>query len=184
MRASEYATGSESITGEPTLTRIRAKVLVTGTSWIGKGIGSIETAVTRLFQETKTEISMTVYALSNSADAVLDSIEDALARGIRVKLIINNLDRQKRKGAARLRQLSKDYPHFLLYDFKEQIEADLHAKAMVFDRRYAVVGSSNLSRRGMLINHEIAILIDGPPAVDVAKALDSLFESKHSNRVT
>ena len=46
---------------------------------------------------------------------------------------------------------------------------------VVAHRHMALVGSSNLSRRGLLNNHELAVLVEGLAAVDVARALDLLL---------
>lgn len=79
--------------------------------------------------------------------------------------------------------MSGKYPHFFLYDFSSEGWSDLHAKVIVADRSKAVVGSSNLSRRGMLTNYELAVLVEGNAAVTVAKAVDRLFDSENVNRV-
>jgi len=160
----------------------RASVVVTGTAWMGGGIGSIESALERLFREAEEEIGLTAYIIS-SADLLFDWLEAALARGIQVRLVINRLNTQPSDVVVRLRRLASTYPHFYLYDFVPESEADLHAKAVVIDRRIALVGSSNLSRRGLLTNHEIAVVLRGPAAITAATALDRLFTSRYVVRL-
>ncbi len=159
------------------------RVVVTGTAWMGSGIGSIESALERLFREARGEIALTAYAISGGADLLLDWLEAALGRGVEVRMLINRLEDQPADEASRLRQLAGIYPHFRLHDFRSGDGADLHAKAVVIDRWLALVGSSNLSRRGLLLNHEIAVLVQGPPAADVAGALDRLLASRYAIRV-
>ena len=166
------------------MSETRVSVVVTGTAWMGGGIGSIESALERLFREAKQEIALTAYTISSSADLLFDWLEAALTRGIQIKLVINRLNTQPSDVVVRLRRLASTYPHFCLYNFVSEYEADLHAKAVVVDRRMALVGSSNLSRRGLLANHELALLVEGMAAVDVARAIDFLCVSSYSTHVS
>ncbi len=165
------------------MSETRVSVVVTGTAWMGRGIGSIESALERLCREAKQEIAVTVYTISGGADLLLDWLEAALARGVQVRLVINRLNNQPPEVIVRLRQLAGVYPHLHLYDFTTEEHADLHAKAVVVDRSLALIGSANLSRRGLLANHELALLVEGPPAAEVARAIDFLSASGHTMRV-
>jgi hypothetical protein len=67
----------------------------------------------------------------------------------------------------------------------EQSRAGLHAKAMVVDRRYVVVGSYNLDPRSADINTELALLVDSPAfAEKVAEFFDDGVKPENSYRVT
>jgi len=165
------------------MTETRVSVVVTGAAWMGSGIGSIESALERLFQEAEQEIMLTAYTISSGTDLLFDWLEKALSRGVLVRLIINRLNDQSSDVVTRLYRIAKTYPHFHLYDFVAEGDADLHAKAVMVDRRLALVGSSNLSRRGMFTNYELGVLVEGPAAADVARAMDVLFASQHAARI-
>jgi len=63
--------------------------------------------------------------------------------------------------------------------------AGLHAKAMVVDRRYVVVGSYNLDPRSADINTELALLVDSPAFAElVAEFFDDGIKPENSYRVT
>jgi cardiolipin synthase C len=63
--------------------------------------------------------------------------------------------------------------------------AGLHAKAMVVDRRYVVVGSYNLDPRSADINTELALFVDSPGfAKMVAEFFDDGVKPENSYRVT
>jgi putative cardiolipin synthase len=63
--------------------------------------------------------------------------------------------------------------------------AGLHAKAMVVDRRYVVVGSYNLDPRSADINTELALLVDSPGFAEmVAEFFDDGVKAENSYRVT
>jgi len=166
------------------MSETHVSVVVTGTAWMGGGIGSIESALERLFREAEQEIALTAYTNSSSADRLLDWLETALTRGVQVRMVINRLNTQPTDVVDRLCHLTNTYPHFHLYDFVSEGGADLHAKAIVADRRLALVGSSNLSRHGLLTNHELAVLVEGPDAADVARAIDLLCTGQHTVRMT
>lgn len=154
------------------------RVVVTGVSWMGSGVGSIESALEQIFREAENEIIITAYAISSGADLLLDWMEGALGRGIKIRLIINRRQGQPPGVINRLSALARNYSHLRLYDFTADGEADLHAKVVVADRCVALVGSSNLSRRGLLNNHEIAVLIRGGAANTVAGVVEKLFDNK------
>ena len=79
--------------------------------------------------------------------------------------------------------MNERYQHFHLYDFLVEAGSSLHAKAIVADHRAALIGSSNMSRRGLLANHELALLVDGPAAATAGRAMDALIESRLVIRV-
>ena len=63
--------------------------------------------------------------------------------------------------------------------------AGLHAKAMVVDRRYVVVGSYNLDPRSADINTELALLVDSPEFAElVAEFFEDGVKPENSYRVT
>ena len=159
------------------------RVAVTGTTWMGSGIGSIESAIDELFRAASNEMMLSVYTIGTGADLVFRWLEGALARGVQVSLIINALGNQPPDVVKRLAQIEDNYRHFYLYDFQGEIGSSLHAKAIVADHRVALVGSSNMSRRGLLANHELALLVDGPAAAAAGRAMDALLKSPLVRRV-
>ena len=150
-------------------------IAVTGLTWMGSGIGSIETALEKLFREAHEEITLTAYSITGGADILLDWMEAALDRGVRVSMVVNRLEDQSPEAKSRLQEFAGRYTYFRLYDFARDRGYDLHAKVIVIDRRQTLVGSSNLSRSGLLNNHELAVLVEGPAATEVARALDLLL---------
>lgn len=152
-------------------------VVVTGVEWLGAGVGSIESALEELFREARREVIVSAYSVTSGADLIFSWMEAALARGVEVSFLVNRFSEQPQNAGQVLRSLVSRYPHFHLYDFEQAVGTDLHAKAIVCDRRIAVVGSSNLSRRGMLANYEIAVRLEGPHAECVAAVLDRVVQS-------
>jgi cardiolipin synthase len=152
----------------------KIRVVVSGLGWMGSGTGSIESAIETLLSEARREILLTAYSIGN-ADHIFELLESALARGVRVRMVVNRLSEQHESIQRRLERLRQRYPYFDLWSFEPHEErGDLHAKVLVVDRQHALVGSSNLSYNGMVLNHELAVLIEGKEASDIAAALDTL----------
>lgn len=63
----------------------------------------------------------------------------------------------------------------LIYNFTSDEQIDLHAKLVVIDRQKAIVGSSNLSRRGLLTNYELALVVEGMAVAEIANVVDRLI---------
>ena len=159
------------------------RIVVTGTSWMGASIGSIESAIDDLFRTAVDEIILSVYTIGSGTDLVFRWLEGALSRGVQVSLVINALEGQPADVAKRLRDVDGRYQHFHLYDFLGEAGSSLHAKAIVADHRAALIGSSNMSRRGLLANHELALLVDGEAAATAGQAMDALIDSPFVRRV-
>jgi len=158
-------------------------VVVTGSAWLGSGTGSVESALYDMLGEATREVVVTAYSVTSGANSVLSWTKDVLDRGISTTLVINRLDTQRADVVSRLKQLAGEYNYFYLYDFVAPAGADLHAKCVVVDRKVALVGSSNLSWRGLVTNHELALLLRGEAATSVAAAIDKLLSSRLVIRV-
>jgi len=161
----------------------KTSVVVTGLAWMGAGVGSIESALERIFTSAKQEISLTVYALGTDPDRITTWLESTLVRGVAVRVILNRSEEQPPAVVGSLKRLAAGYPHFSLFRFAGPENSEMHAKVVVADRRLALVGSSNLSWHGMVANHELALLVEGETAAAVASALDRLFHSGFCNRL-
>lgn len=89
---------------------------------------------------------------------LVDALVDAQRRGVRVTIVVEDGKHAENAAAlTRLRQggviVRADPPGSLL-----------HAKALVVDERWALVGSANWSRAALTDNAEAAILVDDPMA--------------------
>lgn len=147
------------------------QVVVSGLSWMGSGLRSIESALHNHFTSAQDEILIASYAISNMASGFFKDLKAAIERGIRVRMIINRFEAQPTIVKQKLLTLSKQYPHLLfIYSFspKSDLE-DLHAKLIITDRQRALIGSANLSLRGLFQNHEMGVSIEGIEAARAAK---------------
>jgi phosphatidylserine/phosphatidylglycerophosphate/cardiolipin synthase-like enzyme len=158
------------------------RVVATGSVWIGKGIGSVATAIRELLSGAADEVQIASYTLGMAED-LLGLIENCLSRGVRVVMIVNKLKNQSTHSTSRLLDFKSRFQHFELVSFDPPETEDLHAKIIVVDRSRAIVGSANPSRRGLFRNHEIALVVSGEPAEQIADLIDALAGARFSTKV-
>jgi cardiolipin synthase len=159
-------------------------VAVTGTAWIGRGVGSVSTALEQLLERAENEVQIVVYELTGGAEEFLDLLTTRLARGIVVTMIVNRLDEKPTQVREGLEKLSRQFPQFHLFKFSPSNRSeDLHAKIIVRDRREALVGSANLTWNGLTQNHELAVLVSGPSASVIGGLIDALSRDERVLRV-
>jgi len=155
----------------------KINIVVTGTEWMGSGVGSIESVITDLFKSAVNEIYISAYSIGNSSDLIFKWLEKALSRGVNIKMVINRLSEQPAEVRGKLNNFILIYPHFQLFEFQSSEHVDLHAKVIVVDHEKALVGSSNLSKRGLITNYEMGVYIEGKVASIVANTLSKLFDT-------
>jgi cardiolipin synthase len=159
------------------------QVLGSGPVLVGGGVRSFGSVLKEEIIHAKDEILLAIYVISPNALDTLDLIETKLAEDITVKLVVNQFDKLNKKVQVRLNELVNKYQTFFLMDFTPKgIEGDMHAKAVVFDRKVALVGSTNLSFHGLVSGHEISLRVIGKPASLVANAIDKLLSNIRSKR--
>jgi putative cardiolipin synthase len=113
-------------------------------------------------------------------EPLMDAIERATARGVRVRILTNSLGANNHvsahaayaaqrpallKAGAELYELRADAGsrHLYLDPAVTSARLGLHAKGALFDECCLFVGSANLDPRSLRLNTEIGLLIDSPP---------------------
>jgi cardiolipin synthase len=127
-----------------------------------------------LIASAREEIHIAAYLIAGSFVRLLNLLEAALERGVKVHLLLNRHDDHPPELRERLSSLKKRFAHVRITDFQDSEGSQLHAKALVIDRKKAVIGSANFSRGGMVVNHELAVLFEGDQAWYLAKLIDDL----------
>ena len=153
------------------------EVAVTGSGWMGRGTGSIWTLIKDAFSKCQNEILIATYSVTEGSD-FFNLLEDALARKTRITIIINRFETQKPDVQEKFKKLVSEHSNFILKNFDPQDKReDLHAKLIVIDHSTALVGSANLTFKGMVMNHELMVKLTGKTANSVGELIDRL--SKH-----
>lgn len=160
------------------------EVAVSGSAWLGKGDISIWTMIEECFGAAAEEISIAAYSVSENSYMIFDLIEKALQKGLRVLILINRLDSQPAVVKSRLILLNDNFLNLTLLNFEPGNHAeDLHAKLIVIDRSTALLGSANLTWKGLVNNHEIMLRVGGNTAWKIASLLDHLSSNTSAKLV-
>ncbi len=149
------------------------EVLATGEKFLKHGLRGAGPVIEDLISDATNEIHMLAYVVTPHARRIVDLLEVALERGVKVTVVINKLAAQSPTVVSRLNRLSKAHKYFIVADF-DTPKADLHAKVVVADRKRAVVGSANFSFGGMTKNYEVGVRFEGREAWKLSKLIDSL----------
>jgi len=152
----------------------RVEILATGVRFLRHAVRAIEPAVLELVAEATEELHLAMYLLGDDAGPLVELLERAVRRGVRVLLVVSDLARQGQEAMRRFQRLERAGSTLRIVEFRERDGGVLHAKVVVADRRRAVVGSANLTWGGLRGNHEIGVLLDGEPAWVLAALVDSL----------
>lgn len=162
----------------------RVSLAVTGMGWLGAGVPAVGRTMVEMIAGAQQEIILTIYSTTPGSGPVWQELERALVTGIRCTLVINRIEDQHLEIRALLARLVARYPETLSVNNFVADEADgLHAKILVVDRRVALVGSANLTLRGMVGAHELAVILRGPVAELIADRVDMLLRSRLVSRV-
>lgn len=150
-------------------------LVASGQYFVGHGMRSINAVLQELVREAQKEILVAVYRMSLGGASFLQMLAEAVeARGISVRIVVHALREQPREIQSMLEAMEQRWPG-TVFDFHTLTGEDLHAKVVIVDRRKAVIGSSNLTWGGLIANHEIGVLIEGPAVWDLARVFDRLL---------
>jgi cardiolipin synthase A/B len=181
LEAAFYAGLAES--GEPVVPRIgvddgagphpvagRARSVIVASSPTG-GAGGVKRLFMLSIAAARRTIDITTpYFLTD--DSTHWALDDARHRGVHIRVLVESdrTDAKPVKAASRA-----DYEHLLqegieIYEYQPTM---MHAKAMVVDGRWSIVGSANFDNRSLDMNDELNIGVDDP---DLARVLAEVFE--------
>jgi phosphatidylserine/phosphatidylglycerophosphate/cardiolipin synthase-like enzyme len=153
---------------------MKIQTVVTGLGWMGSGVRSVKSALKDMLREAKYEILLCAYSVTGGASEILEEFEMCLKRGISFKIVINRLQNQPQDIQDYFINLASFYPHCQIYNFNDSVK-ELHAKVIIIDRSVALIGSANLSQRGMNQNYELGTIIKGEEVSVISKCFDSLL---------
>ncbi len=148
--------------------------VVTGLAWMGTGVRSVQSALRDMLQSANQEVFLCAYSISSGANEILSEFERCLQRGVKLTVIINRFEEQPKDIQTYFLKLKSSYSYCKVYDFKNDNE-ELHAKLVVVDRAIALVGSANLSMRGMRQNYELGIILRDSEVQIINQCVDALL---------
>ncbi|MEV6981661.1 DISARM system phospholipase D-like protein DrmC [Sphaerisporangium sp. NPDC051017] len=127
---------------------------------------SAVTEIVRAARESLLVVSFAAYRV----DEIARELAAATERGVRVDLILEGGPEEGGTlrgptGAAAFRLLRGKATFWTWPPNRRPAGASLHAKLLAADRKIALLGSANLTRRALLTNIEIGVILRDPGAV-------------------
>lgn len=168
MARSWFGVGGYSLT--------RVEILSTHPEIMKLGIRSTEPSMLELINNAKEELQILSYAITSGANKILIAIEKALARGVKLTFILNRDEELSENILNSLKKMQNTFEYSKIYLFDPRDKADLHAKIMVADRTVAILGSSNLTSKGLVWNIEIGILIEDKSVWKLSEVIDRIAD--------
>ena len=148
----------------------------TGGDFLKQGIRGAESVMEELMLGARQEIHLAAYVLTPQAMHVVELLESAAQRRVKLTLLVNNLQAQPPAIRQRLEALRDGSSAVKLVDFAPA-RGQLHAKVVVADRSRALIGSANFTWSGLVSNYELGVLVEGELCWKLAGLIDSLARS-------
>ena len=150
-------------------------LVATGTAWTGKGVRSVDSLISDMLDAASFQVTVLTYVVGRGGTEFLGRLEVCLRRGVKVSMIVNRFDEQLGGIRNHIRSMIANYHHFSAFSFNPRNRSEeLHAKVIVVDSSSALVGSANLSWGGLVGNHELGLVIEGPTVEKILRLVHRL----------
>lgn len=143
-------------------------VAASGMLWSGEMAVDIRTLFFKSLKSARSSITISAFSMGHKNSDVIEFfeiIQDKLIAKKKVLIIVNDDENLKEYSRNKLKMLSEKFPDdFTLRLFNPKRKKDkmiLHSKLTIIDRKYALVGSANISRNALEHNYEMMIKISG-----------------------
>ena len=161
-----------------------------GADW-GNGIAG---SLSDLFYNTlrpekvKTRVQISTYTLgrkNSEVEEFFEILNDLVIKNKRKVVLIINDDKTgtfhscSLFAKGKLKELhDKDSEKFQYYFFNSKLHAGklLHAKLVVVDRKIALIGSANISKKALSSNYEVMLKVSGDVVSRLSLMLDNLVK--------
>lgn len=150
---------------------VSVDLVVTGPDSPAAPVRLTSEVVRQLIANAHQRVTLVSYA-AYQVPSIITALDAAVARGIRVDLILESPERLGGGGGAYAKYRTYHWPT----DQREPPEAKLHAKAIVVDSRDVLLTSANMTNAAYDKNIELGVLCrGGTTALRVQKHFDALI---------
>lgn len=139
-----------------------------GMLWSGEMALDTRTLFFNSLRSARRSITIAAFSMGGKTPDVeefFEIITEKLLAKKRIVIVVNNDESLKKYSKDKLFEISKKFPdNFILRMFdsrRKTIRMILHSKLTIIDRKYALVGSANISRNALEHNYEIMLKISG-----------------------
>lgn len=146
------------------------EIVATGDKWMGYGVKTTSRAVDELIDKSEKSLLFTIYIITDKN--ILKKIIAALERGVNVEVFLYRGEEFDQQGiASEISKLEKKYENFKVYIGSS--DEFIHSKVLISDKHSILIGSANLTSKGLSSNYELGILIDDE---DVSFKVESIIK--------
>jgi phosphatidylserine/phosphatidylglycerophosphate/cardiolipin synthase-like enzyme len=139
-------------------------VVVTGPSTPHVSVRATRAVLLEIVEQATSQLMFLSY-VAYKVDALSTALHTAIARGVRVRMILEGGDvaRERRAAAQAFASLRDTVEFYEWPSDRRPAGASLHAKGVVADGRVAFVSSANLTGHALDHNLELGLLVRGGP---------------------
>lgn len=150
---------------------VEYNIVVSGSKWVQGNVLSTEKAIKKLIDESYETLLLTIYIITN--EELLEHIVNALKRKVEVEIYVyESDDLEFKKVLNKLKNLGDSYSNLKLHISTEEF---IHSKVLIADTMNVIIGSANLTKKGLKSNYELGILLkDEEIAYDVERIIKRL----------
>jgi len=159
---------------------MNVRIIVTGNSFLGGSFRSINAVIEELITGSLREVIILTYIITGSSRRLLRLLEDALDRGVTVKLVIDHIQEEDYVLENWIKEMQSKHNSFTLIVVNEA-DMNLHAKVIISDRCKAIIGSANFTWPGLTKNYEIGVYLEGPEVWNLSTLIDKTFLLKNKS---
>ena len=153
---------------------MNSKILVSGKDFIRADFSAFVPVLEDMINSTENEIILATYVITDSAIHILKLLNDALSKGIKLKIIVNHINKEDVFFKKWVQKNRENYANFV-FKINDRKEYRLHAKVIISDRKKAIVGSANYTWSGMIKNFEIGTYLEGSEIWKLASLIELTF---------
>ncbi len=145
------------------------KIASSGMIWSGEMTTDIRSLFFKSLESARSSITISAFSMGHENSDVKEFfkiIQNKLVGRKKVMIIVNDDENLKKFSRTKLLLFSEKFPEnftLRLFDPTRRGEKHmiLHSKLTIIDRKFALVGSANISRQALEHNYEMMIKISG-----------------------
>lgn len=149
---------------------------------------SYSLAALKLAEATKDALLMvSPFLESRGVAKLLEAILAALKRGVEVTIVTHGAENLSSSSSTALKELRREASQLpgclTVYSANEECSVLLHSKLIVSDDALAIVGSANVTGRGLGTNLEAGVILGSAHAAEITHIVEDLLRSGLVNLV-
>jgi len=163
------------------------KLASSGMLWSGGMTTDIRSLFFKSLKSARSSITISAFSMGHSNSDVIEFFEiihNKLIGRKKVMIIVNDDDNLKPYSRTKLLMFQEKYPDnftLRLFDPKRSGKnMNLHSKITIIDRKFALIGSANISRQALEHNYELMIKISGKSVSKIDDMMIRLSQSIES----